>query len=154
MSVGLPCSDAARSIVNATYGGATSIVANCDDTHTGPLPTVAVPRTAVFHLRTWALPAAFIGISTSFCFSGMTTDDRRADAGRVEQRHDRDRSGEARLALGRDLEVHRAVLHQRRLRLDNGDFERRLIRDGHRRSIRFVLPVNRLAGIADNQVRI
>src|ERR1700722_7382135 len=85
MSVGLPCSVAARSIVNATYGGATSIVANCDDTHIGPLPTVAVPRTAVFHLRTWALPAALIGISTSFCFSGMTTDDAEPTPGGLKR---------------------------------------------------------------------
>src|SRR5439155_9157759 len=57
------------------------MVASCDETHAGPLPTVAVPSTAVFHLRTWALPAALIGISTSFWFSGMTTDDAEPTPG-------------------------------------------------------------------------
>src|SRR5262249_59847809 len=51
--------------------GATSIVASCDDTHTGPLPTVAVPSTAVFHCFTAAPGAAFITRRVSVPFSGM-----------------------------------------------------------------------------------
>ena len=43
---------AARSIAKATNGAAISSVASCDETHTGPFPTVATPRTAIFHLRT------------------------------------------------------------------------------------------------------
>src|SRR5258708_37652515 len=73
-SVDLPCSAAALSILNVRKGGATSSVASCDETQTGPLPTVATPRTAVFHLRTWALAAALTGKSTSVAPSGMTTD--------------------------------------------------------------------------------
>ena len=56
---------AARSMTKLRYGGAISMVANCDDTQTGPLPTTAVPSTAVFHLRTWAPPLAFIGSTVS-----------------------------------------------------------------------------------------
>src|SRR5262245_49335494 len=72
-SASLPCSLAVRSMLATTSGGATSMVANCDDTHTGPLPTVALPSTAVFHLRGWALGAAFIGNTVSFWFSAMVT---------------------------------------------------------------------------------
>src|SRR4051794_30202538 len=71
ISVSLPCSTAARSIAKTTNGGAISIVASCDDTQTGPLPTVATARTAVFHLRTCAFGAAFIGSTVSLAPAGM-----------------------------------------------------------------------------------
>src|SRR5205807_7211634 len=58
----------------ATNGGATSIVASCDDTHTGPLPTVATPRTAVFHLRTWAFGAALTTSVVSVWFAAMVAE--------------------------------------------------------------------------------
>ena len=56
--VGLPCSDAARSSENAIIGGATSTVASCDDTHTGPLPTVATPQSTYCQGWTAAAPLA------------------------------------------------------------------------------------------------
>src|SRR6476660_766725 len=51
------------------------MVASWLETHTGPSLTGAVARTAYFHFRTGAPPLAFIGNSTSFCPSGITTDD-------------------------------------------------------------------------------
>src|SRR5687767_2817974 len=59
-------------MANPTNGEATSKVANCDDTHIGPLPTGAWAVTAIFHLRASALEAALIGYRTSFWPSGMT----------------------------------------------------------------------------------
>src|SRR5262249_32919985 len=71
-SVVSPCPPAARSIVKATNGAAPSMVASCDETHIGPLPKSDVAITAVFHLRTVALGAAFIGSTVSVCPSAMT----------------------------------------------------------------------------------
>jgi hypothetical protein len=57
------------------YGAAIWMFASWLDTQTGPFPTGAVPRTTYFHVRTGAPPLAFIGKRTSFCPSGITTDD-------------------------------------------------------------------------------
>src|SRR3954471_5102434 len=73
--VSLPCSTAPRSMLRLRYGGAISMVARWLDTQTGPLAMPAFPMTAYFHLRTGAPPLALSGNSTSFCPSGMTTDD-------------------------------------------------------------------------------
>ena len=102
--VGLPCSVAARSKWNAIIGGAISTVANCDDTHTGPLPMPATPQTTYFHFRA----GAAIGIERQDGFilpSGIVAGAGRADTRRIVKRIDRDRPLVA-IALGHDLEVH------------------------------------------------
>src|SRR4051812_24547851 len=79
--VSLPCSTAPRSMLRDKYGGAISREAGWLAPQPGPLAMPAFPIPAYFPFRTGAPPFALSGNRTSFCPSGMMTDDAEPTPG-------------------------------------------------------------------------
>ena len=123
---------------------------------TEPLPTVAEPIAAIFHVRTSAPLLAVSGMITSACPSGIATELGEPTPGGLYSMYTEIGAVKSFLTSCLDLQPHRPVAHDRHLGLH--DLDREGDRLGHRHGqpvghvrpdVNIVLPANQRRHLLD-----